>query len=504
MTTVREVAERIEKWAPKTWAAEWDNVGLQLGDSLAEVKRILVCLDLTPETAKEAIDNSCDLVCCHHPLFFKHFKALTFESSFNDLVRELIKHDIAVYSAHTNLDIAPGGVEDTLAETLELSSIKVLNETYSERLYKIVVFVPEGYEDAVRNAMSEAGAGWIGNYSHCTFQVAGTGTFKPLEGTHPFIGSQGNIEKVKEFRLETVVNEMILDKVVSAMLEVHPYEEVAYDVYPLRIRGKRLGFGRVGTLKKEISFEELVDYVKERLECPIPKIVQTKTSARMTRIATACGSGSSEIDKAIAAGAQALITGDVKYHDALRARTEGLGIIDVGHYYTERIIIPKLAKYLEDQLGDRVTVVQSRIQDDVFQKKAHKKSLEIYVDGASSGNPGDAGIGLVIKEKGCNPVEKSEYIGQATNNVAEYKAVIRALEWAAEAGAAVVTVFSDSELVVNQLNGDYGIRDPELRQLFSQIESLLKNFECVQFVKVPREENCLADRLAKRASTVRS
>lgn len=502
MASVGRVAQLIEEWAPKSWACEWDNVGLQVGDPGAKIKKVLVCLDVTAATVKEAVNTSSGLICSHHPLLFKGMRTINLGTPAGALLGELIKNDIAVYSAHTNLDVAPGGVEDTLTELLELTSVEVLNRVYKDKLYKVVVFVPRGYEDAVRDAMAGEGAGWIGNYSHCTFQAAGTGTFKPLEGSNPFIGTQGRVEMVDEFRLETIVPEGILKKVISAMLKAHPYEEVAYDIYELENEGNPLGLGRVGVLKKGVSLPELVDYVKARLGCPAPKVVAGGSNEVIVRVATACGSGSDQIEAAVRAGAQAIVTGDVRYHDALRARAEGLSVIDAGHFYTERAIVPKLAQYLRDKLGKELEVIESGTAGDVFgiEKSNTSKSLEIHVDGASSGNPGRAGIGLIIESVDGSRLEKSLHIGLATNNVAEYTAIVEALRTAEQLGATAVRIYSDSELVINQLNGKYTVRNPELQRLRGTIESISRRFDRVEFIKVPREENRVADALAKAAT----
>ena len=173
------------------------------------------------------------MVVAHHPLIFQPLKSLREDRWEGALLANIIQTGLVVYCAHTNLDQAPGGTDDLLAEKLELQGAAVLKSTGREDLYKLVVFVPQGYEDAVREAMAAAGAGWIGNYSHCTFQTAGTGTFKPLAGSNPFIGSQGELERVAELRLETVVPRGLLSPVLEAMLQAHPYEEVAYDLYRL-------------------------------------------------------------------------------------------------------------------------------------------------------------------------------------------------------------------------------------------------------------------------------
>jgi len=209
MATVGTIAAYIEELAPLHWAESWDNVGLQVGDPAAAVQRVLVALELTDAVVEEAERLGCDLVVVHHPPLFRPLKALRFDSRPARRLLRLIRSGIALYAAHTNLDQAPGMTNDTLAAAAGLTECEVLKPTGEERYVKLVVFVPKGHEDAVRDALAGAGAGHIGNYSHCTFQVPGIGTFLPLEGTNPFIGQQGRLERVEELRLETIVPESV-------------------------------------------------------------------------------------------------------------------------------------------------------------------------------------------------------------------------------------------------------------------------------------------------------
>lgn len=498
MLTVEAIIEEIEAWAPRHLACDWDNVGLQLGSASAQIQRVLVCLDVTPGTVNEAIEKQCGLIVSHHPFIFNPLKHLNLDTPISRLIQTLIKNDVAVYCAHTNLDIAPGGVEDTLAELIGLQDTRVMTPVTTERLYKIVVFVPKGYEDKVRDAMAEQGAGWIGNYSHCSFQLEGTGTFKPLEGSHPFIGRQGELERVAEFRLETIVPQGALKRVIDAMIEAHPYEEVAYDVYPLQNEGKVYGFGRIGHLGKPMRIGELVHHVKDVLGCSQVRVVSPNPRETVERIATSCGSGGDRVDVCARMGARVLVTGDIRYHDALRALSHGITLIDAGHYHTERPIVSRAARKLRERFGDRVEVIESQVQDDVF-RTGIVGEVQIHADGASAGNPGSAGVGLVIELEDGTRIERSISLGHATNNVAEYRAVIEALRAAGELGAAKVKVFSDSELVVKQINGEYAVHNPELRSLLAEVNSLKSRFQSVDIVHVPREQNQLADSLSKAA-----
>src|SRR5699024_1385996 len=265
MTTLqhKNIIRELEKWAAKSLAYDWDPIGLQVGSLKDETKRVLVTLDVYEEVVDEAIEEGANLIIAHHPLLFNPLKTIDFTTSKGKIVQKLIKHDITVYAIHTNLDIAENGVNDMLADKLRLNDVKPFIPFSNEKLYKLIVFVPVDYVDDLRNAMSEAGAGHIGNYSHCTYQSPGKGTFKPLEGTNPFIGEKGTLEYVDEYKLETIVPESVLSKVLQAMEQSHPYEEVAYDLYELAQKGKQYGLGPIGTLDEKKTLREFIDQVKE-------------------------------------------------------------------------------------------------------------------------------------------------------------------------------------------------------------------------------------------------
>lgn len=339
------ICEAIELLAPQYLAEEWDNSGFQVGDLQDEVNRVLIALDVTPEIIQQAKDRNAQMIIAHHPLIFSPLKSLRTDTGPGSMIREAVKHNIAIYAAHTNLDSAREGINHLLALKLGLQHTNILSASYQERLMKIVVFVPADCEDPVRNAMAEAGAGWIGNYSHCSFHTKGIGTFMPRKGTHPYMGRAGVLEKVDECRMETIVREKQVKRILAAMLAAHPYEEVAYDLYPLANAGESLGLGRVGELSKPSTVHALAETVKTVLGCSTVKIAGDMVKF-VHKVAVCGGSGASLIGDAISAGADILITGDVKYHEAQEAVARGLAIIDAGHFATERIIVPFLADYL--------------------------------------------------------------------------------------------------------------------------------------------------------------
>lgn len=342
----QDICEAIEKWAPKYLAEDWDNVGLQVGDLRQSVARLLVALDVTPEVIRQAKELGVNMVVSHHPLLFRPLKNVCVGSTIGTIVTDVIKHDIAVYSAHTNLDSAKAGVNDLLAEKIGLGDLEILDTGYREKLVKLTVFVPVGYETALRIAMTEAGAGWIGNYSHCTFLSKGMGTFFPQEGTNPFVGTQGELEQVEEYRLETIVREKQVHKIIAAMLKVHPYEEVAYDIYPLLNTGTCFGLGRIGQLAEPLTVEALAHKLKADLRCSAIRVAGN-LAQEVQQVALCGGSGASLIDKAKSAGADVYITGDLKYHEVQEAIAAGLTIIDAGHFATEQLIVPAIARYLK-------------------------------------------------------------------------------------------------------------------------------------------------------------
>lgn len=366
--TIGKIAEYVEELAPLAWAESWDNVGLQLGDPRRPATRILVALEVTDGVVAEAIAVQANLIVVHHPTIFRPLKALRLDAPSGARIERLIQAGIGIYAAHTNLDQAKGGTNDTLAAAAGIKEPSLLLRVGEERYVKLVVFVPRGHEEAVRQALAGAGAGHIGNYSHCTFQTAGTGTFLPLEGTHPYLGEQGHLEYADELRLETILPEGLLRKAVAAMLAAHPYEEVAYDLYPLANPGRERGHGRIGRLEQPATLGELAERVKAALQIPHLRMVGDPNRPIQTA-AVGAGSGGSLIPHAIRRAADVLITGDVSYHDAQDAADGGLGVLDVGHFGSEVIVVPPLAAYLRQRLeqdGMAAKVTEAKSGRDPF------------------------------------------------------------------------------------------------------------------------------------------
>jgi dinuclear metal center YbgI/SA1388 family protein len=356
-TTNSDIFKIIEAWAPKSFAYDWDNIGLQIGSHTKPVKKIMVTLDVLETVVDEAIENEVDLIIAHHPLFFKPLNQINLDHWRGRLIKKLIDHDITVFAAHTNLDVATGGVNDMLADLLGLENKDILVETNQESLYKIAIYVPETHVSAITDALSNEGAGHIGNYSDCTFQTNGTGTFKPLSGANPFIGELDKIESVQEVKVETIVKNSNLSNTLTAIINAHPYEEVAYDVYPLNNKGESYGLGRIGTVKEAISLKEFIEQVKKVFE--IDKVrVSGNLDSKVKRVAILGGSGEKYMYAALHKKADVYITGDMTFHFAQEAIEMGISVIDAGHYI-EQVMKQGTKKYLEEKISQEATLDKS-------------------------------------------------------------------------------------------------------------------------------------------------
>lgn len=367
--TVKEIMEIFEEWAPLRLAMEGDKIGLHVGNPSKKVKKILVTLDSSaPEVIDEAIETGADMIIAHHALIYRKIANILTDTPYGKSLVKLLTHDIAVYVAHTNLDIAEGGVNDTLAHCLELKDVEILDRMHNQRLKKLVVFVPATHHKQVLEAVCRAGAGHIGNYSWCTFNTKGTGTFQPEEGTNPFIGQQGQMEEVEEIRLETIVPESGEHRIIQAMLQAHPYEEVAYDLYPLDVMGREYGIGRIGNLENPVSLKSFASFVREKLHVPGVRVCGS-WDRQVQRVAVLGGSGQDWISTAVARGADVFVTADLTYHMAQDAVTAGLCLIDPGHYGTEHVVLETIASYLRKNFAEKnlsVDVEISQVNTDPF------------------------------------------------------------------------------------------------------------------------------------------
>ena len=356
----------LNRLFPPDLAEDWDNVGLQVGDPKAIINTILVCLDAEKIALDEALHHDAQLIISHHPLIFKPMKRLSPTDQTGEILFRAIKNDIAIVSAHTNLDRAADGLNAWLAERLGLGQTTPLENGVSGQFYKLIVYVPSGHETQVRDAVFAAGAGHIGRYDQCSFCSCGTGTFRGAAGTQPFIGTPGTLESTDEIRLETIVPVAAINKVIAQLVKAHPYEEVAYDLVPLANQRTDVGLGRIGLLAAPVSLQQFAEQVKKVLNVSGLKLVGD-LSQEISRVAVCGGSGMSLLSDALRQGADCLVTGDIKYHEAQRARAEGIALIDAGHFATEQIMVAELSLRLRKVLAQRniaVNVIEMAAEED--------------------------------------------------------------------------------------------------------------------------------------------
>ncbi len=330
---IKELIEILNRAAPFSLQEDYDNSGLQVGDPDKEIMRALVCLDVTMEVMQEAREKQCDLVISHHPLIFKGIKRITGADPTEKILIEAIRNDMAILWVHTNLDHAGFGVNHMLARKLGLERTRVL-QAGSRLLRKLVTFCPATHSDAVRKALFEAGAGQIGDYDSCSYNLEGTGTFRAGDASKPFVGKAGELHQEAETRIETIFPVYLQNAVLNALLSSHPYEEVAYDVYPLDNAFDRVGAGLAGWLPKPLTEPEFLSLLKETLGTPVLR--HSCLGGRQVSMVAICGgSGSFLLDSAAGAGADAFVTADLKYHRFFDAQ-DRLLLVDAGHYETEQ------------------------------------------------------------------------------------------------------------------------------------------------------------------------
>ncbi len=508
---VADLEAVLDTVAPWALAEPGDNVGLLVGDRRASVRRVLVSLELTEPVLAEAIAGAYDTVLTHHPLLFSPVSSLIESRPREMVVRELIRRGIDLIAAHTNLDSAEGGLAAIAAQALGLEGAVPLRRGPAGWA-KFVGFIPEDAVEAVAAAVFATGAGRIGRYEGCAFAAEGRGWFTPDEGAHPAIGQAGSAERTPEVRWETVVPRSRVRAVIEAYVSAHPYEEPAFDVYATEDVLARAGLGRSGTLREPAALADLAAQVAERFE--LTNCTWSGDGASMVgRAAVLPGSGRSLI--AEAAGHDAIITGDLGYHDAERAAEMGMGVVNAPHGEMEWWCLRRWIPTLEKELtGSGVEVVTSKAWQSPWNNAAGgpaqtslfdvsgsaPRQLLLRVDGGSRGNPGPGAIGVVLEDAEGRVVEEfGRAIGVCTNNVAEYRALLAGLELAAKAGADELEVLADSELLVKQVRGEYRVKNEGLKPLHEEAVSRLRGFRRVAVRHVPREQNAEADRLVNRA-----
>ncbi len=336
---IAEVINVLEQFAPPAYQESYDNAGLLTGNSEWECMGIICTLDATEAVMEEALQKNCNLIIAHHPIIFRGLKKITGKNYAEKAIIKAIKNDIAIYAIHTNLDNVIKGVNDRIADKLGLGNRKILTPKAGE-LMKLFTFVPVEYAENVRSAIFNAGCGQIGNYSECSFNTQGTGTFKGGEGSDPFIGSIGQRHEENEIKIEAIFPAYLGGNIVAALIKAHPYEEVAYDIIPLSNEYLQVGSGLTGDLADSLNEEQLLQKLK--INFGLSVIRHTKRLGKpIKKVAVCGGAGSFLIERAIAAGADFYITSDIKYHEFFDA-DDRIVIADIGHWESEQFTIDLL------------------------------------------------------------------------------------------------------------------------------------------------------------------
>ncbi|MFN5182329.1 MAG: Nif3-like dinuclear metal center hexameric protein [Bacteroidota bacterium] len=346
---ISEIIECIEKFAPVQLQENYDNAGLVVGAPNKILTGVLLCVDSTEEIIDEAINKNCNLVIAHHPIIFNGIKKLNGKNYIERTIIKAIKNDISIYVAHTNLDNLADGVNKKIADKLGLNNINILRPKLNQ-LRKLVTFCPAEHAEKLREKIFEAGAGHIGNYDSCSFNVNGEGTFRGNEKTKPFVGKKEELNKENEIRIETIFPFTKQKTVLNALISNHPYEEVAYDVYPLDNEYAKIGSGAIGDLDVPMSEVEFLGFLKKAMNTPI--IRHTKFLHKPIHKISICGgSGSFLLQDAISKGADVFITADFKYHDFFDADNKII-IADIGHYESEQFTVEIFEELIENNFSD--------------------------------------------------------------------------------------------------------------------------------------------------------
>ncbi len=333
----------------------WDFSGRQiyLGDST--IKKICLALDPSLEVIRQAADRGCELLITHHPLFFRPVKGLSISKPVDNAVIEAIRNNLSILSYHTNLDMAPDGLNSYMLKLLGARDAGMLSEEGAVKYVKLEVFTPQSHEQAVLDALDNAGAGRIGNYRRCAFSAEGTGTFTPLDGANPYIGSAGKTEYVKEIKQEMILPADMADKAVEAMKAVHPYEVPAYNLIDIN-SPVPFGIGRLGEFESAVSCDNFIKLIKNRLNISSLRVNKSGINGDVRRFAVCTGSGGDLWKKCLNHGVDVLITGDLKHHDAIDARDAGVWVIDAGHFSTEKIYMGYFAEILKSRFGVEIFI----------------------------------------------------------------------------------------------------------------------------------------------------
>lgn len=367
---VSDIIKQMERLAPPDLAESWDPIGLSFGKLDQEVKRVLIALDVDSRTIAEAKKQKADLILTHHPAIFKAQKTLNQEDARRKEYIDLIKSDIAVYSAHTNLDAAKGGMNDWLADSLgmEQENRDILSVNIRRGFKKLAVYVPNHAAEKVRAALHNAGAGEIGNYKDVSYTLEGFGRFTPQEGANPSEGEIGREETIHEQRIELMIRETDVYNCLAVLKDAHPYEEPVFDLYTLEHQSEPYGFGRAGVLHESMTTKEMAEQVQRHFDVDGVRFGSVDADKQHKRIAVLGGSGEKYYQDALGKHATLYITGDISYHGAQDMLRDGLDFIDAGHYI-EAIAVSKLAEYMnqcKEKYQWNIEIIETNDQKDVF------------------------------------------------------------------------------------------------------------------------------------------
>lgn len=363
------VIKILEGFSPEIYAQDWDNVGFQIGNINRKIDKIMVVLEVTPQIVEEAIDESVDLIISHHPLIFKPLNRIVASEPVGQMILQMIQNNINLIVSHTNLDASPIGLNAYLAKNIGLKRITNLSDAYTVKYVKFVIYVPRDCQEKMVEVLEEAGAGAIGNYSGCTFNTSGTGTFRPLKDSNPSIGEIGAFEKVDEVRIETIVEEKNLKELIRKAVKVHPYETPAYDIIPLMNEFENPAMGLIGYLNESMTLKSFAFELKDILNSQSMRIIEAG-NRKISKVALCTGASSEFISVASKSGADVFITGDIKYHEAQYAKQLGLHVIDAGHYDTEQFYIEEFERILRQRFEAadyEVAIIRSKIDINPFQ-----------------------------------------------------------------------------------------------------------------------------------------
>ena len=361
-TTIKKVTDYLESLAPKAYQESYDNSGLLTGDRKSLVKGVLVTLDCIEAVVDEAIQTNCNLIVAHHPILFKGLKKLTGESYVERTLIKAIRHDIAIYAIHTNLDNVYQGVNKRIGEKIGLKNMTVLVPK-ANTLLKLTTFIPVENKDAVLEALHQAGAGNLGDYKNCSFQVEGTGTFIPTENANPAIGEKNRQERVIEVRVEMIFPSYLKTQIVNTLKSVHPYEEVAFYLQALENENAEVGAGMIGDLETPMELIPFLSSLKSTMNTSCIRHTAS-TSKKVSRVAVCGGSGSFLLKEAIQAGADIFISADFKYHEFFDADGK-IAIADIGHFESEQYTKDLLSEVLREKFTTFATTFSKTITNPI-------------------------------------------------------------------------------------------------------------------------------------------